>query len=220
MFMIDKKFDTAFKAAQKINKLLVDLYGIMDETYVDLNILVECVRQFADYASIRIRTQSFSALLKNLPALNNSKGSKYSYGAMLSTTEQNGKKDATIVINSDYSPEIQRFSVAHELGHLITEVPNFVYETANDGSFTLSAYTNPDITFLQEQQYLHNNYMVAEQVANIFALLVLIRKDIRIKDLTDLGVQKLSAQYGVTTEAIYSRMLLTNIKPPVVKTTI
>ena len=121
---------------------------------------------------------------------------------------------ALLVINSDHNVNMQRFSVAHELGHLITDIPNFVYEETDDDRFTISAHVNPDITFIPEDACKNDNYLIAEQVANIFALLVLIPRDIKIRDLKDIGIDKLTEDYGVTEDAIYSRMLLSNVKAP------
>ena len=55
---------------------------------------------------------------------------------------------------------------------------------------------------------------IAEQVANIFALLVLIPEDIRIRDLKAQGIDELVEKYVVTEDAIYSRMLLSSVNKP------
>ena len=119
-----------------------------------------------------------------------------------------------IIVSPFQDERRRRFTIAHELGHLITDIPNFAYEEADDNRFTISTHVNPDITYISEEECKNNNYLIAEQVANIFALLVLVPRDLKIRDLKNEGVEKLTKKYGVTADAIYSRMLLSNVKIP------
>ena len=192
-----KEFDVAFEKASEINSKIKR----QENGFVELSEIVSVVKEISGYESIRVMFQDFS-LVEELSHV----------GAMLSTKEKDGKKTAEILVNSGNSAKMQRFSMAHELGHLITEVPNYKYETPNDGKFTLSSHINSDITFISDKDCQEDSYIMAEQIANIFALLVLIPNDITIKKLAEESEEKLSSQYGVTTEAMYSRMLLSVIK--------
>ncbi len=208
MFMIMNEFKVAFEKAQQINEILSSKGGA--GKFVPLEEIIAAVQKASGCAEISVDRRSFSEL--KLPDSTASK-----YGAMLSTGTREvpgaNKKEkiAYLIINADNNADMQRFSVVHELGHLITEVPNFVYEQTDDGLFTISAHINPDITFLSEDEYRENDYMIAEQVANIFALLVLIPKDLKIRDIREEGLERLSNRYGVTEDAICSRVLLSAV---------
>ena len=210
MLMVIREFDVAFEKAALINKILMPRG--QEEGFVSLDDIIAAVKQVSHFGRISVNRQPFSKL--KLP-----KDFKES-GAMLSTMTRKNEitkeeeKVAHIIINSDYNASMQRFSVAHELGHLITEIPNFRYEEIDDGKFTVSTHINPDITFIPEELCKKNKYLVAEQVANIFALLVLIPDNIRIRDIKSVGIDNLVNKYGVTEDAIYSRMLLSSIKIP------
>ena len=205
MLMVIKEFEIAFEKAKQITEILAAKDKSSD--FVALDDIISAVLQVSNYSEITVNRRSFSQL--KLP-----KDMKNSiiptHGAMLSTmTKSNlstGKQEqvATLVINSDYSANMQRFSVVHELGHLITNIPNFTYEEIDDGRFTISAHVNADITYIPEEICVQNKYLIAEQVANIFALLVLIPRNIRIQDIMNIGIDKLTERYGVTEDAIYS----------------
>ncbi len=194
--MLDE-FKIAFEKAREVNQKI----HRQENDFVELSEITEVVKQVSDYDEIRVDFRDFSAI-KGLTNV----------GAMLSTQDKNGKKTADILVNSSNSAKIQRFSMVHELGHLITGIPNYQYETPNDGKFTVSSHINSDVTFISDEQCKKDSYLMAEQIANIFALLVLIPDDITIKKLAEESEEKLSSQYGVTSEAMYSRMLLSVMK--------
>lgn len=205
VYMADSRFKIAFDMAAKINELLSKKYGSSD--FIPLEAIVNAVRSVSKYKDINVSRQSFSkiGMEMNTDTLNNC-------GAMLSTATIEDSSIAYLIINSDLSPNMQRFSVAHELGHLITHVPNFEYETADDGKFTISTHINADITYISDEEYKENDYLFAEQMANTFALLVLIPRKLSVKDMIDEGAEILSERYGVTKDAIYSRLLLSSVK--------
>lgn len=192
-----KEFNVAFEKAAEVNRIITR----QENGFVQLPEIVNVVKKISGYKTIRVMFQDISSIegFSNV-------------GAMLSTKDKDGEKTAEILVNSSNSAKIQRFSMAHELGHLITGVPNYQYETPNDGKFTLSTHINSDITFISDEACQKDNYIMAEQIANIFALLVLIPDNITIKKLAEESEEKLSSQYGVTTEAMYSRMLLSVMK--------
>lgn len=212
MFMVSDKYRIAFEKAKAINSILAT--SPRESGFISLDDITAAVKEVSGYAEIFVTRQSFSKL--KLPK-NYKNDPMRRYGAMLSTmTRENTEtevpeKIAYLVVNSDNSADMQRFSVAHELGHLVTDLPNFTYEEADDGLFTISAHINPDITYLPDAVCEKDDYMTAEQVANIFALLVLVPNDLRIRDIRDIGVEELAKRYGVTEDAIYSRMLLSSV---------
>lgn len=213
MLMVIPEFDIAFEKANEINAILAKRRR--SDGFVPLDEIVEAVKKVSNYSKIIVSRQSFSELDLHE---DDQKTDESKYGAMLSTMTRkrpNLKKNeqvAVLIINSDYSADMQRFSVAHELGHLITHIPNFTYEQIDDDNFTISAHINPDITFISEEECQDDKYLIAEQVANIFALLVLIPQNIKIRDIKKYGIDALMRKYGVTEDAIYSRMLLSSVK--------
>lgn len=194
--VMSKDFNIAFDKAKEVNKRL----HRSEDKFVDTNELIKVVKDISGYRDISVSFLDFS-LIDDVK----------DFGAMLRTEiskENEQQKTANIVVNSVKNVKMQRFSIAHELGHLITESANCEYETPNDGKYTISTHINADITYISKEQYEDNEFLKAEQIANIFALLVLIPDDISIKELAQISEETLSAQYGVTTEALYSRMLL------------
>ena len=210
MLMVIREFNTAFEKAALINKRLAT--RIQGDEFVSLDDVVAAVKEVSHFSRISVNRQSFSKL--ELPDRLKEAGAMLSTMTGVNEETKDEEKIAHIIINSDYNANMQRFSVAHELGHLITEIPNFRYEEIDDGKFTISTHINPDITFIPEELCKKNKYLVAEQVANIFALLVLIPDDIRIRDIKAKGIDGLVNKYGVTEDAIYSRMLLSNVNIP------
>lgn len=210
MLMVIREFDIAFEKAALINKGLTA--RVQGECFVSLDDIVAAVKQVSHFSRISVNRQPFSKL--ELPDKFKKSGAMLSTMTSVNEATQEEEKVAHIIINSDYNASMQRFSVAHELGHLITEIPNFRYEEIDDGKFTISTHINPDITYIPEELCKKNKYLVAEQVANIFALLVLIPDNIRIRDIKSKGIDQLVEKYGVTEDAIYSRMLLSSVKVP------
>lgn len=207
------EYQIAFQKAKEINKAL-EARGISEDSFVPLDDVLDCVKNATGYSDIRILKSSFSELFKEKRDINRE---MIEAGAMLSTEthrradSEEVLKSAQLVVNSDISAEMQRFSIVHELGHLITEMPNFEYEVPDDGKFTLSTHINSDITYIEEKDCDKSQYLVAEQAANIFALLVLLRRNIKIRDLvSNERVHRLAEKYGVTEDALFSRMLLSN----------
>jgi len=191
-----EEFKSAVKKAQEVNQKLKRKDG-----FANLTDLVNVVKDVSGFGKITVSSADFSEIKNSNDVISNA-------GAMLSTVEKDGKKEAFILLNSKKSAPIQRFSVAHELGHLVTNVPNYVYETPNDSKYTLSTLINPDITYISEDKCKDDKYNLAEQAANIFALMVLIPDKIKVTTMLDNDVEDLMEKYGVVKEAIYSRMIL------------
>jgi Zn-dependent peptidase ImmA (M78 family) len=200
VFNMLKEFEIALNKAQEVNNMLKK----SDQKMVALTDLLDAVEKVSGY-DIKVQKYDFSEICSDNPKVKDA-------GAMLSTITNNNQKSAFIIYNSKQSVQKQRFSIAHELGHLVADVPNARYEIPNDQKFTLSTLINPDITYISEDKCKESNYYMAEQIANIFALLVLIPEAITLKDMSEMDVDSLACDYGVEKEALYSRMLLSTIK--------
>lgn len=200
------KYKIAYQKAEEVLQLIKENGSI--GVFVPLNDIISAVKKVSGFSKIVVERSSF----KDLRIPGEEKDSPQ-FGAMLSTETSNTngtiEKHAELLINSDYEPNMQRFSLVHELGHLVTNVPNFTYEKADDNQYTISAHINPDITYISTIDE-DDGYLIAEQIANIFALLVLVPQDIKIRDLKEIGASELANKYGVTEDAIYSRMLLSS----------
>lgn len=130
------------------------------------------------------------------------------YGAMMCVMQNDNehKKNATIIVNSDKDIKFQRFSLVHELGHLITDRCTIVDD---ENRFTMSAHIQYDITSISEEECKKNAYVKNEQIANIFALRVLMPNSAFKEQLFDSDDFKSIAEFfGVTKDAVRSRALL------------
>lgn len=204
MFKMLNEFNVAIEKAKEVNGILKE-QGYYD-CYIPLSKIVAVVKQCSNYDIIEDCLIDFSKIV------NNNKFNVSDAAAMLSTHEKDDKREAKIFINDRKNRKIQRFAMVHELGHLITSVPNYQYEIPNDGRFTLSTLVSPDVTLISDKDCQKNKFYMAEQIANIFALLVLIPENIKISDLSSLNkIEELSDKYGVVSEALFSRMLLSSM---------
>lgn len=127
------------------------------------------------------------------------------FGAMMCVTKDN----ATIVLNSNENiePEFKRFSLVHELGHLITEKYNI---TANENQYTLSTHIDLKLNRIEEDEYKDNEFLINEEIANIFALKVLIPFNLLMKRIDEgkYDMKEISKSFGVSEDAIQSRLML------------
>ena len=195
MFIMLNEFGVSFEKAKEVNQ---QLKPFQKDGFIELQKIIDTVQKISGYdINIAFIDFDFDENAKKA-------------GAMLSTKvdDAKGTKEAFIAVNTLNDAKAQRFSVVHELGHLITEVPSYQYETPNDGRFTVSSQINSDITYISDEECKNNKFLMAEQIANIFALLVLIPEEFTIKKLRE-NSEYLSSKYGVTIDALYSRMMLT-----------
>lgn len=132
------------------------------------------------------------------------------YGAMMCVVKNKDgceeNQTATIVVNSDKDKKFQRFSLVHELGHLIT---GHYTATDNENRYTLSTHIKYDITSISEEACRKSEALKNEQIANIFALKVLMPYDAFSKQLFEHNdFQSVADFFGVTKDAVRSRSLL------------
>ncbi len=122
--------------------------------------------------------------------------------------EDENVTEATIIINSSKAAEFQRFSLLHELGHLVTKTwttPSFE-EDASTTHYTLSTHIDYDVTNISEKEYRSNSYLLREQIANIFALRVLMPSKQFYQKLRDFNdIEEMADFFGLNKEAVVSR---------------
>ena len=116
---------------------------------------------------------------------------------------ENGR--ATIAINESHHPNRQRFTAAHELGHLTLHAKD------EDRFFVDKAFNRGP----SASQGTHREEIEANRFAA--ALLMpekLVRKDVGDNEITDLDIYKLSLRYGVSEQAMTLRLVNLGIIEP------
>ena len=177
------------KANEVVKKLNYDAHDMVDTDKVK-----DIVEEITGI-KIAVGEISFNSLNKNVA----------NCGAMMRVDNTDQGKKAYIVLNSDKNAIFKRFSFVHELGHIITDKYNF---SENEKKYTISAHINYNLTSLSEEQCT-DDYLINEQIANVFALLVLMPNKFFTKKLVALDSIKNTADFfGITPEAVMSRMRL------------
>lgn len=129
-------------------------------------------------------------------------------GAMMCVQKKDGeeRQTAVILLNSDKSMKFRRFSLVHELGHLICNN----YTIANVGNkFTLSTHIQYNVFSFPDEVCNTDPAIEIEQQANIFALCVLMPSYAFIEQILDSkSFESLAEFFGVDEEAVRSRALL------------
>ena len=100
-----------------------------------------------------------------------------------------------------------RFSLVHELGHLMTECES---ESRSEG-YKISTHIDMDITSIPKEvlEDPGMEYLVDEQAANIFSLLVLMPQEAFVRALKKNDkISDIAILFGVESEAVKSRMML------------
>lgn len=193
--MIDENLKIGF---EKSNLLLMYLLKEIpeDDYMVSTRKIINLVKNLTN-TKIGIDYKSFSSL-KNKSASN--------YGAMMSVYKDGNNRIAEIIINSDKDDEYQRFSLVHELGHLMTDKNNFELDNKR---FMLSTHINWNMFSIPKEKYDNNTLLLNEQIANVFALRVLIPFEKlykKIEESSDLN--EIATSFGVTKDAVVSRIAL------------
>ena len=157
---------------------------------------------------------------------NNKKLDPTGYYAALQLYEKEGCKGARIFVNSTRDPKMQRFALAHSLGRVATgmldDIPVSKIEPESNkhsGKKTnrkcrLLVHVDMNIDSTSEE-YLDNteyDFMIKEQAANIFALLVLIPFQTVLEQMRkNDSIEEISRFFGVDYEAIVSRIALSEM---------
>lgn len=194
MQILRQQFQTAFDRARDINKILKS-----KNEYVWTDDIIETIKAYTNFIDIIVLRQSFSQTMET----------KYHQSFSLINTQmqldEQGKEEwsATILLNTDYEVVIQRFALVQALGQLATGNYDFMDNT----QYQASNYVDADIGKLLNKTH-KSNAIWAEELANIFAVLVLVPEKIKIDTLKETEVEILAKKYGVPIEAIYSKLIL------------
>lgn len=157
-WFMDSRFNVAYEKAEIVLKQMDYTAG-----KVDIN---DIMRVVADCSNVKIQIAKvdFSKMSKEFSH----------FGAAMSVTDNSktNRKEARVLLNVNMSPQQMRFSMAHELGHLITEKYSI---TDNEQQFHISTHIDADFTSFDWND-TEEDVLVNEQIANVFALLVLLPK--------------------------------------------
>ena len=181
----------AYEAAENVLKKINCTY----DTLVDTTTIMDAVENITGY-DIKFSQIDFLELAKQsgMDALS-------SCGAALYA--DSNSKNALIMINSKENIKMQRFSLVHELGHLM--LSNMF---KGDG-FEFSAHINMDITSIPEALWQNDETLKNEQLANVFALLVLIPDKALLNALGKYdSLDDISHVFGLEKDALLSRIQL------------
>lgn len=169
-----------------------------------------------------ISTQEIIQLIKNkyCPEINISfasfsqAGIDEPYGAMMKTELDNKTSKtvcADIILNSDNDAAFQRFSLLHELGHLVAHAWKPSEEITMDmpNKYVVSTHIDYKITTIKKDEYEKDGYLENEQIANVFALRVLMPSKQFYKRIKEYNnISDVARFFGVSEEAVISRMMI------------
>ncbi len=131
------------------------------------------------------------------------------YGAMLGVelNEDDSIKSATIILNNECPTEFQRFSLMHEIGHILMHA--WRNEDKYKDSYVVCTHINYKLQDIKKEVYEKDEYLRNEQIANIFALRTLMPFDIIIEKFSDgYSIDKLAKDFVINKEAVISRLAL------------
>ncbi len=203
--MLKVEFKEAYDKAMEINDLIHA--RAKKDKFVELNEISRAIKRTTDIANIMFTQLSFSQFMP-LEFVKACSMRKIDIVKNSETGEE--EKTAYIAVNSDYDALTQRFAAAHEMGNLLlTDCHNIYTDTYAAGKYAISQHVDADISTLLHR-IDESKYLKAEYAANIFALLVLIPEELKIADVNDGKSKYLAQDYGVSEEAVLSRLILTN----------
>lgn len=191
-FMVDSRLKIAYTKSNEV----LDALTYTDNNMISTQKIIDIVEKKLN-CEIITSSCSFSEVSEDIQ----------DYGAMMCTTvSRSGKREAIIVLNSDNDSEFQRFSLVHELGHLMTSQEN-LFNT--NESYVVSTHINYRISSISQEEYQSDDFLLKEQLANIFALRVLMPSKLFFKTLESIdSLSKIAKNFGLTNEAVVSRIML------------
>ena len=195
MLYFMKHYEDAYAKANEVLSMIDYRYGQMI-SISDILKTVEKITQidikFSEFDFSKLGNEKMRNVLSQCGA------------AMYISPENTANREARILLNSKETPEMQRFSLVHEMGHILLQNMQRV-----DDGYLVSAHINMDITSIPEDRISNNELLVAEQAANIFALLVLIPYDALLKALKRYdSLEEVAKLFGVEKDAVISRIML------------
>ena len=203
--MLKVDFENAYKKASEINEVI--RFNKRQGKFVELNEIARAIKLSTDITNIMFTQLSFSQFM---PLEFVEARSMRKIDIIQSSDTGEYEKTAYIAVNSDYDALTQRFAAAHEMGNLLlTDTKNIYTELYKEGKYAISKHVDVDISSLLHRVH-ENEYLKAEYAANIFALLVLMPDELKIADINNGKAKYLAQDYGVSEEAVLSRLILTN----------
>lgn len=173
-----------------------------DEAMIYTDSVIDAVKHLLQI-DIKFTDYDFSMLSKR-PNMDFS-----NYGAAMCVHEINNHRQAIILLNKKETPQMKRFSLVHELGHLMAQ------KDMGLNKYFISTHIDMDITSIPEDilNQQNNKFLLDEQVANIFALLVLIPYNMLQKEIESVKAKKKTWEetadfFGVEISALFSRLEL------------
>lgn len=193
-FMNDDRFNIAFEKSN----LILEKIDTENNKMIDTQQVIDAISEVTK-TEIYVLKADFSGI-KNAGR----------YGAMMSVVERGKKRKATIILNSNENidDKFRRFSLIHELGHLITGKYNVQSNVDKKKTkFILSSHIDYALSHISEKEYADE--FLLEEIANIFALRVLLPLKPLLVEITKLkDLKKVAAHFGVPEEAVNSRLNL------------
>ncbi|MBE6534811.1 MAG: ImmA/IrrE family metallo-endopeptidase [Ruminococcaceae bacterium] len=197
-FIMREEFKIAYEKADEVLARI----GYKRQEMISTSTVINAVEEMLG-VDVKFTDFDFKKLSKNC------KVDFDDYGAAMCVSGDEGARKAVILLNERETPEMKRFSLVHELGHLMTQ--NYV----NNGGYQVSTHIDMDITSIPDEilDQQSNKFLIDEQVANIFALLVLIPYDMLCTALGEVAKKKKTIEevadfFGVEISALFSRLKL------------
>lgn len=198
-WIMREEFRVAYEKAGEVLDRMPDRKGEMIRT----SDIIDVIQQMLNI-NVRYFDYDFSELSEEKSEMDFSK-----YGAAMCVSDDGEKRLAKILLNKNETAKMKRFSLVHELGHLITK------STVEVHGYQVSTHIDMDITtipdsILDDKRY---GFLLNEQIANIFALLVLIPYDMLRESLSKYdSLEQIANRFGVEKDALFSRLMLEDAK--------
>lgn len=124
-------------------------------------------------------------------------------GAFMQLKSNNGQNTAIILLNSSKDAIFQRFSLMHELGHIVS------YDFGSNNKIYNCAHIRYTLNYISDDICEKNKELYEEQKANIFALeLLMPRKKFYEVCQEKNSIIEIAKVFGVAKEAVESRLKL------------
>ncbi len=194
--MFDEKLSIAYEKSDEIIKEL----DIQENCMISSSKVIKCIEKSLSI-KIKIIFDSFEEM-----------GISRRFGAMMmikfptpEMKEACRPSEANIVLNTDSNDAVfQRFSLFHELGHLLTLTRD---NLINTDDYVVSTHIDYEVTSISKDEYEKDPFLLKEQIANILALRLLMPGKQFYPKMQELNdIDKVAQFFGVTKDAVMSRM--------------
>lgn len=165
---------------------------------IDTELILEYVRQ--TYCPvIQLYTVPFTEIRSGII-------SAHGCGAITRIIFDSELRSAIIAVNSEMPSAVQRFSLMQQIGRMVTLPPD---AHLDPDIFHVRADIKLDLSGITEEELAGSRYYLREQIANIFALRVLMPSCQFFQTMRRLrDIQTAAAFFGVTEETVIARMMI------------